>query len=111
MQEIVGFKKVGINTLYLNQPIFLFTECDIEYVDPSKYTPPDDGLPMKNGMDEDPYEKIVRATLNSADKQKVFCKLRTFPLYVLSLDSYRTVHKSHLSVKFFLFNKIETYLS
>jgi E3 ubiquitin-protein ligase LRSAM1 len=49
---------------------FLAKECDIEFVDPSKYTPPDDGLPMKNGIEEDPYEKIVRGNLQFLDKQK-----------------------------------------
>ena len=34
---------------------------------------------MKNGMDEDPYEKIVRGNLQRLDKQKVlFCKHSTF---------------------------------
>ena len=51
----------------------LAKDCDIEYVDPSAYTPPDleDGLP-KNGFDEDPYEKLVRGNLQLIDQQKVF---------------------------------------
>lgn len=52
---------------------FLAKECDIEYVCPSAYVPPDDGLgTVKNGLrdQEDPYEKIVRGSLKLLDKQK-----------------------------------------
>ena len=50
----------------------LAKDCDIEYIDPSAYEPPElvDGLP-KNGFDEDPYEKLVRRNLQSIDQQKV----------------------------------------
>ena len=61
--------------------LLFITECDIEFVDPSKYTPPDDGLPMKNGIEEDPYEKIVRGNLQFLDKQKVFCNLGTHSFF------------------------------
>jgi len=49
----------------------LAKDCDIEYIDPSAYEPPElvDGLP-KNGFDEDPYEKLVRRNLQSIDQQK-----------------------------------------
>ena len=50
---------------------FFFSECDIQYIDPSKYTPPDDGMPMRNGVDDDPYEKLVRGNLAKIEKQKV----------------------------------------
>ena len=52
---------------------FLAKECDIDYVDPSAYVPPDEvGLPStKNGFDEDPYEKLVRGNLQLIDQQKV----------------------------------------
>ena len=63
--------------------LLFITECDIEFVDPSKYTPPDDGLPMKNGIEEDPYEKIVRGNLQFLDKQKVFCNLGTHSSFFL----------------------------
>jgi hypothetical protein len=47
-------------------------ECDIQYVDPSAYVPPDDGIPRKMTLDqEDPYEKIVRGNLQRLDKIKV----------------------------------------
>ena len=64
--------------------LLFITECDIEFVDPSKYTPPDDGLPMKNGIEEDPYEKIVRGNLQFLDKQKVFCNLGTHSFFLYS---------------------------
>ena len=70
--------------------LLFITECDIEFVDPSKYTPPDDGLPMKNGIEEDPYEKIVRGNLQFLDKQKVFCKLGTFFFCIAILFPYST---------------------
>ena len=58
--------------LYLVLNFIVFAECDIEYVDPSAFVPPDDGLPpAKNGLDEDPYEKLVRGNLQLIDKQKV----------------------------------------
>lgn len=49
----------------------LAKDCDIDYIDPSAYTPPDleDGLP-KNGFDEDPYEKLVHGNLQLIDQQK-----------------------------------------
>lgn len=49
----------------------LAKDCDIDYVDPSAYQPPEllDGLP-KNGFDEDPYEKLVRGNLQLIDQQK-----------------------------------------
>ena len=59
----------------MNETCFCFSDCDIDYIDPSAYTPPDDGsgMSMKNGhMDqEDPYEKIVRGNLQKLDQQKV----------------------------------------
>ena len=53
-----------------------FSECDIQYIDPSKYTPPDDGMPTRNGVDDDPYEKLVRGNLAKIEKQKVGEKTR-----------------------------------
>ena len=56
----------------------LISECDIAYVSPSSYHPPDDDLSdsvrLKNGLnsnDEDPYEKIVKGNLQLIEKQKV----------------------------------------
>lgn len=51
---------------------FLAKECDISYIAPSAYVPPDDGLPPQaNGIDhEDPYAKLVRGSLQQLDKQK-----------------------------------------
>lgn len=50
---------------------FLAKECDIEYVDPSKFVPPDDFASNGCAWDEDPYEKLVRGNLQMLDKQKV----------------------------------------
>ena len=56
---------------------FAAKECDIEFVDPSAFVPPEaDGIAGKNGCswDEDPYEKLVRGNLQLLDKQKVRSK-------------------------------------
>ena len=67
-------------------PLLLFTlfchfisECDIAYVSPSSYQPPDvdlsDSVRLKNGLnsneEEDPYQKIVKGNLQLIEKQKV----------------------------------------
>jgi len=50
---------------------FLAKECDISYIAPSAYVPPDDGLPKSNGVDhEDPYVKLVQGSLQKLDQQK-----------------------------------------
>ena len=50
----------------------LYLECDISYIAPSAYVPPDDGLPKSNGVDhEDPYVKLVQGSLQKLDQQKV----------------------------------------
>ena len=47
-------------------------ECDIDYIAPSAYVPPDDGMAnASNGMDDDPYAKLVQGSLQKLDKQKV----------------------------------------
>ena len=49
-----------------------YLECDISYIAPSAYVPPDDGLPKSNGVDhEDPYVKLVQGSLQKLDQQKV----------------------------------------
>ena len=51
-----------------------YLECDISYIAPSAYVPPDDGLPPRssNGVDhEDPYVKLVQGSLQKLDQQKV----------------------------------------
>ena len=69
--SLSGLMNIASPLLVLN---FNFAECDIEYVDPSAYVPPDDGMPSTNNgcsLDEDPYEKLVRGNLRILDKQKV----------------------------------------
>ena len=64
----------------------LFSECDIEYIDPTSYQPPEDSsdtVKIKNGLNEDdPYEKIIKGNLQLIEKQKVsvFEILRTLGL-------------------------------
>ena len=60
----------------------LAKDCDIDYVDPSAYQPPEllDGLP-RNGFDEDPYEKLVRGNLKLIDQQKVQLSLSPFTYF------------------------------
>ena len=55
------------------------SECDIEYISPSDYTPPeDDGKNggsdkngSSNGFEADPYDRIVRGSLKIMEKQRV----------------------------------------
>ena len=78
--------------------LLFITECDIEFVDPSKYTPPDDGLPMKNGIEEDPYEKIVRGNLQFLDKQKVFCNLGTHSSFFFCIAHFSFLFSTRIFV-------------
>ena len=82
--KIIDSSKVPTKWYWFH--ILFISECDIEFVDPSAFVPPDDaGLPMaKNGCawDDDPYEKLVRGNLQLIDKQKVSTfreKLTLFP--------------------------------
>ena len=76
------FLRFSINTKNITviNLFFFLTECDISYIAPSAYVPPDDGLPPQaNGIDhEDPYAKLVRGSLQQLDKQKVRPKKRGF---------------------------------
>ena len=68
-----------LNTEYdvtLISVLCFFSECDIDYICPSDYHPPDenssDSVKIKNGFnEEDPYERIVRGNLQLIEKQKV----------------------------------------
>ena len=56
--------------------VVFFSECDIEYINPASYEPPPVvGLTSngasKNGLEDDPYERIVRSSLKVLEKQKV----------------------------------------
>ena len=52
------------------------TECDIEYIHPASYEPPEEETNgstngTKNGFDDDAYERIVKNSLQHLEKQKV----------------------------------------
>ena len=83
----------------------LAKDCDIDYVDPSAYQPPEllDGLP-RNGFDEDPYEKLVRGNLKLIDQQKVQLPLSPFYLFQdrlfflessINLNRFPTMSEAH----------------
>ena len=66
---------------------FSVPECDINYVNPATYEPPavvGNGVSngAKNGIDDDPYERIVRSSLNVLEKQKVRAKIYAPHLYI-----------------------------
>ena len=60
----------------LNRFDIPFTECDIEYISPSDYHPPETQRYKENsgkgfGWDDDAYERLVRGSLKQLEKQKV----------------------------------------
>ena len=60
---------------YNNCSASFLAECDIEYISPSDYDPPElRDNSFKNGgtnQEDDPYERLVRGSLKAIDKQKV----------------------------------------
>lgn len=52
-------------------------ECDITFIPPNEYTPPkaenggSNGNGVKNGFEDDPYDRIVRGSLKIMEKQRV----------------------------------------
>jgi hypothetical protein len=65
-----------MNNVTLIFILCFFSECDVDYICPSEYHPPDenssDSVKIKNGLnEEDPYERIVRGNLQLIEKQKV----------------------------------------
>ena len=60
--------------IYRTKFFLLFTECDIEYISPSNYKPPELLDKGTNGVIEDAddhYERLVRGSLKAIEKQKV----------------------------------------
>ena len=57
--------------------LFFISECDIEYISPSNYKPPelrDKGTNGTNGEGfdaDDHYERLIRGSLKQLEKQKV----------------------------------------
>ena len=79
---------------------FPLSECDIEYINPSAYEPPPDGSTngSKNGFDDDPYERIVRSSLQHLEKQKV----RSFAGITTCLPTLSTASPGSCSTNFFM---------
>ena len=55
--------------------MILLSECDIEYISPSDYHPPEMRVKETHGKTlddaDDAYQKLVRKSLKQVEKQKV----------------------------------------
>ena len=68
------------------------TECDIEYIHPASYEPPEEETNgstngTKNGFDDDAYERIVKNSLQHLEKQKEInryqqCNVDVIPIHI-----------------------------
>ena len=75
---IIGNNIMDKKTLnFIQIYFFLISECDIEYISPSNYKPPelrDKGTNGTNGEGfdaDDHYERLIRGSLKQLEKQKV----------------------------------------
>ena len=76
---------------------FFLVECDIEYISPSNYKPPELRDKGTNGevVDaDDHYERLVRGSLKVIEKQKV-CKLDVcfYSLILIeNFDNFKSIY-------------------
>ena len=82
---------------------FFISECDIEYISPSNYKPPelrDKGTNGTNGEGfdaDDHYERLIRGSLKQLEKQKViFTRILRFQQVLIYINNVMVFANEYL---------------